>query len=54
MSAETSLFVENYDLLSYDNVVKVLFPGDIKRETLGVLGPCYYFGRNDYVKSNIV
>ena len=47
---ENSLFIENYDLLSYDNTLRTLFPKNIKKDLEAfswIMGPCYYFGKND-------
>lgn len=47
---ENSLFIENYDLLSYDNTLRTLFPKNIKKDLEAfswTMGPCYYFGKND-------
>jgi len=46
----SGLFIENYDLLSHDNILRTLFPKNIKKDLEAfswTLGPCYYFGKID-------
>lgn len=52
-TTDSSLFIENYDLLSHDNALKILFPSKINSVYSGTLGPCYYFGRTDNINSEL-
>jgi anthranilate/para-aminobenzoate synthase component II len=48
---DTNFFIENYDLLSRDNAIKILYPHDTTNINLSMMGASYYFGRTDNIKS---
>merc|ERR1711991_934639 len=47
-------FIENYDLLSRENALKILFPDKTKVINQSAFGASYYFGRTDYIQSDFV
>jgi len=49
-----NLLIENYDLLSRDNVNKILYPHNNKNVNSDELGATYYFGRIDNIKSELL
>jgi gamma-glutamyl hydrolase len=49
-----NLLIENYDLLSRDNVNKILYPHNNKNVNSDELGSTYYFGRIDNIKSELL
>lgn len=51
---DANFFIENYDLLSRENAIKVLFPHKSKLYNTSMLGSSYYFGRLDSIKSDII
>jgi len=48
---DTNYFIENYDLLSRDNAIKVLYPHKSKAVNMSMMSASYYFGRTDNIKS---
>ncbi len=51
---DANFFIENYDLLSRENAIKVLFPHKSKLFNTSMVGASYYFGRNDNIKSELL
>lgn len=54
VSNDANFFIENYDLLSRENAVKILFPDKTKVVNQSAFGASYYFGRTDYTQSDFV
>ena len=50
---DANLFIENYDLLSRENAVRILFPQKTKMFNTSAIGASYYFGRMDGIVSNV-
>lgn len=48
---DSNFFIENYDLLSRDNAIKILYPHDTTNINLSMMGASYYFGRTDNIQS---
>lgn len=54
VSNDANFFIENYDLLSRENALKILFPEKTKVVNQSSFGASYYFGRTDYIQSDYV
>lgn len=54
VSNDANFFIENYDLLSRENALKILFPDKTKVVNQSAFGASYYFGRTDYIQSDFV
>jgi gamma-glutamyl hydrolase len=51
---DANFFIENYDLLSRENAINILFPHRSKLFNTSMVGASYYFGRTDSTKSDIL
>ena len=51
---DANFFIENYDLLSRENAIKILFPHRSKLYNTSMITASYYFGRVDNTKSEVI
>ena len=51
---DANFFIENYDLLSRENAIKILFPHKSKLYNTSMITASYYFGRIDTTKSEVI
>jgi len=51
---DANFFIENYDLLSRETAIKVLFPHRSKLFNTSSINASYYFGRMDTIQSDVI